>query len=658
MEIPFLKDLVYIFCLSIGVLLICLRLKVPAIVGFLLTGVLCGPSALGLVENVHAVELLSEIGVVLLLFTIGMELSGEELARLKKPVFVGGTIQVVLTTGVMCGIAMLFGRTFPQSILIGYLATLSSTAIVLSILQQRGESEAPHGRLALSVLIFQDLAIVPMMLSIPLLAGQGEADPISFLLSAGRLVLILGGGWFLAYRVVPVLMRQVMRTRSRELFLMTSLGFCLAVAVGTAYLGLSLALGAFLAGLLLAESEYSMSVVEGILPFKDVFTSLFFIAVGMLLDVHFFIDHIGSVIALAVILITIKVLLAIPAMTFLGYPLRVAIMAAMSLGQIGEFSFVLAKSGVDHGFLDAIGYQNFLAASILTMVLTPGLISIAPKTARFIGKFFNHDNSQEKPLLTHQGELQDHLIIVGFGLGGKYLARTARETGIPYVILEMNPDTVRRLRDQEPIYHGDASHPLVLKHFGVEKARILVVVISDSAATRGITAAARKLNPSLHLIVRTRFLGEVPYLHDLGANDVIPEDFETSIEIFTRVLGYYLIPRQTIEKFVHSIRSENYEMVRDLNFHGANLPSLTEELLSGLEVTACKVEAGSDMENKKLLHTDLRRKHGVTIVGIRRKENIIASPGPDEELLAGDTVFLFGTSFGISQSIELFRAQV
>ena len=222
----------------------------------------------------------------------------------------------------------------------------------------------------------------------------------------------------------------------------------------------------------------------------------------------------------------------------------------------------------------------------------------------------------------------------------------------------MNPDTVRRLRDQEPIYHGDASHPLVLKHFGVEKARILVVVISDSAATRGITAAARKLNPSLHLIVRTRFLGEVPYLHELGANDVIPEDFETSIEIFTRVLGYYLIPRQTIEKFVHSIRSENYEMVRDLNFHGANLPSLTEELLSGLEVTACKVEAGSDMENKKLLHTDLRRKHGVTIVGIRRKENIIASPGPDEELLAGDTVFLFGTSFGISQSIELFRAQV
>lgn len=658
MEIPLLKDLVSIFCLSIGVLLICLRLKIPAIVGFLLTGVLCGPSALGLVENVHAVELLSEIGVVLLLFTIGMELSGEELSRLKRPIFLGGSIQVFLTTGVVCLIAMLFGGTLPKSILFGYLATLSSTAIVLSILQQKGESDAPHGRLALSVLIFQDLAIVPMMLSIPILAGQGEADVLSLLLSAGRMVLILGGGWLLAYRIVPILMRQVMRSRSRELFLMTSLGFCLAVAVGTAYLGLSLALGAFLAGLLLAESEYSMSVVEGILPFKDVFTSLFFISVGMLLDVHFFIEHIGIISVFAVALIIVKVLLALPAMTILGYPLRVAIMAAMSLGQIGEFSFVLAKSGVDHSLLDPFWYQNFLAASILTMVLTPGIISIAPKMAVIVGKLLSCNGTQEKILLTHGAELQDHLIIVGFGLGGKYLARTAKETGIPYVILEMNPDTVRRFREQEPIYHGDATHPLVLKHFGIDRARIVVVMISDSAATRGITAAARKLNPSLHLIVRTRFLGEVPFLHDLGANDVIPEDFETSIEIFTRVLGYYLVPRQTIEKFVYNIRSENYEMVRDLSLHGANLPSFTEELLSGLEVTACKLEPGSEVDGKKLVETDIRRTYGVTIVGIRRKDTIIASPSGDEELLPGDTVFLFGNSSNISLAIERFRAPI
>lgn len=655
MEIPLLRDLVAIFCLSIGVLLVCLRLKVPAIVGFLLTGVLCGPSALGLVENVHAVELLSEIGVVLLLFTIGMELSGEELSRLKRPVFIGGSAQVLLTTGVVCAIGLLLGRTLPQSVLFGYLATLSSTAIVLSLLQQRGESEAPHGRLSLSVLIFQDLAIVPMMLSIPLLAGKAEADFFSLLLSAGRMILILGGGWVLAYHVVPILLRQVMQTRSRELLLMASLGFCLAIAVGTAYLGLSLALGAFLAGLLLAESEYSMSVVEGILPFKDVFTSLFFISVGMLLDVHFFIDHVGLIIILALALVIVKVLLALPAMMILGYPLRVALMAAMSLGQIGEFSFVLAKSGVDYGFIDPVGYQNFLAASILTMVLTPGLIGIAPKLAMAVGRFFSRDGMQEEVLPAHEKEMHDHLIIVGFGLGGKYLAQTARETGIPYVILEMNPDTVRRFRHQEPIYYGDASHPLVLKHFGVDRARILVVVISDTAAARGITANARKLNPSLHLIVRTRFLGEVKYLQYVGANDVIPEDFETAIEIFTRVLGYYLIPRQTIEKFVHGIRSENYEMARDLSLHGTGLPSLTEDLLTGLEVTACKLEPGSAMVGKKLFETDLRRKYGVTIVGIRRKDDIIASPSGEEDLLSGDTLFLFGSPTGISSAIELFR---
>ena len=466
MDIPLLPDIVAIFCLSIGVLLVCHQVKIPPIVGFLLTGVLCGPTALGLVQNPHAVDLLAEIGVVLLLFSIGLEMSGEELMRLKRPVFVGGTAQVVLTVGAFMCLGVLTGQTWQQSMMYGFLASLSSTAIVLSRLQQKAQSESPQGRLDFSVLIFQDIAVVPMMLAIPILAGRGDTDLGGMLVSAGRTLVILVGGWVLARHVVPRIMQLVLRTRSKELMLMTVLGLCFAIALGTASLGLSLALGAFLAGLLLSGSEYSLNVLEGILPFKDVFTSLFFISVGMLLDVGFLVHHLDKVFLFAALLIFLKSILSLPPMLLVGYPLRVSILAAMSLAQIGEFSFVLARSAVNSGLMDNDGYQMFLAASIVTMMLTPTVMEIAPKVASFVSRHM-HMPVDEEAAAQKDESLKDHLIIVGFGVGGKHLARTAREAGIPYVILEMNPDTVSRYGGKEPIHGpraGTLRHPERARH--------------------------------------------------------------------------------------------------------------------------------------------------------------------------------------------------
>ena len=617
MDIPLLPDIVAIFCLSIGVLLVCHQVKIPPIVGFLLTGVLCGPTALGLVQNPHAVELLAEIGVVLLLFSIGLEMSGEELMRLKRPVFVGGTAQVVLTVGAFMCLGVLTGQTWQQSMMYGFLASLSSTAIVLSRLQQKAQSESPQGRLDFSVLIFQDIAVVPMMLAIPILAGRGDTDLGGMLVSAGRTLVILVGGWVLARHVV-------------------------------------LALGAFLAGLLLSGSEYSLNVLEGILPFKDVFTSLFFISVGMLLDVGFLVHHLDKVFLFAALLIFLKSILSLPPMLLVGYPLRVSILAAMSLAQIGEFSFVLARSAVNSGLMDNDGYQMFLAASIVTMMLTPTVMEIAPKVASFVSRHM-HMPVDEEAAAQKDESLKDHLIIVGFGVGGKHLARTAREAGIPYVILEMNPDTVSRYGGKEPIHGGDASKPLVLEHFGIQSARVIAVVISDPSAVRAITAVARKLNPKVHIVVRTRFLGEVDALRRLGANDVIPEDFETSIEIFSRVLGHYLVPRQTIERFVNSIRHEYYNMARQLRMTGMDLPSLADEVLTGLEVVACKVEPGCALDGKRLMDTSLRKKYGVTVVGIRHAGQIIPSPGGDAFLHGDDTVFLFASPASLTTVMPFFR---
>ena len=643
MDIPLLPDIVAIFCLSIGVLLVCHQVKIPPIVGFLLTGVLCGPTALGLVQNPHAVELLAEIGVVLLLFSIGLEMSGEELMRLKRPVFVGGTAQVVLTVGAFMCLGVLTGQTWQQSMMYGFLASLSSTAIVLSRLQQKAQSESPQGRLDFSVLIFQDIAVVPMMLAIPILAGRGDTDLGGMLVSAGRTLVILVGGWVLARHVVPRIMQLVLRTRSKELMLMTVLGLCFAIA-----------LGAFLAGLLLSGSEYSLNVLEGILPFKDVFTSLFFISVGMLLDVGFLVHHLDKVFLFAALLIFLKSILSLPPMLLVGYPLRVSILAAMSLAQIGEFSFVLARSAVNSGLMDNDGYQMFLAASIVTMMLTPTVMEIAPKVASFVSRHM-HMPVDEEAAAQRDESLKDHLIIVGFGVGGKHLARTAREAGIPYVILEMNPDTVSRYGGKEPIHGGDASKPLVLEYFGIQSARVIAVVISDPSAVRAITAVARKLNPKVHIVVRTRFLGEVDALRRLGANDVIPEDFETSIEIFSRVLGHYLVPRQTIERFVNSIRHEYYNMARQLRMTGMDLPSLADEVLTGLEVVACKVEPGCALDGKRLMDTSLRKKYGVTVVGIRHAGQIIPSPGGDAFLHGDDTVFLFASPASLTTVMPFFR---
>ena len=642
MDIPLLPDIVAIFCLSIGVLLVCHQIKIPPIVGFLLTGVLCGPTALGLVQNPHAVELLAEIGVVLLLFSIGLEMSGEELMRLKRPVFVGGTAQVVLTVGAFMCLGVLTGQTWQQSMMYGFLASLSSTAIVLSRLQQKAQSESPQGRLDFSVLIFQDIAVVPMMLAIPILAGQGDTDLGGMLISAGRTLVILVGGWVLARHVVPRIMQLVLRTRSKELMLMTVLGLCFAIALGTASLGLSLALGAFLAGLLLSGSEYSLNVLEGILPFKDVFTSLFFISVGMLLDVGFLVHHLDKVFLFAALLIFLKSILSLPPMLLVGYPLRVSILAAMSLAQIGEFSFVLAASGLAAGLLNDIGYQSFLALSVITMMLTPFLINLAPRAAALLTRGRGKEASSPEAEQQKTSTLKDHLIIVGFGISGKHLAQVAKESGIPYTILEMNPETVSRYKNKEPISHGDASQPVILEHLGVYTARVLAIIISDPAAVRAITLEARRMNPDLYIVARTRFITEVAPLRRLGANVVIAEEFETSIEVFNQVLTQYLVPRQDIDAFSARLRQQNYRMIRRMSSAADSLESVASRLPE-MGVQTMRLEAGSPLCGLSLAQSNLRREYAVTVVAVARSEQeVVASPPADFVMEAGDLLYLFG----------------
>ena len=642
MEVPFLSEIVIIFLLSIGVTLVCNRLRLPATVGFLITGVLCGPSAFGFVTDHEAIDQVAEVGVAMLLFTIGMELSGDALSRLKRPVFLGGSLQIGLTIAAVAGLALLYGTNWQRGVFWGCLVALSSSAIVLRILQERGTGSTPTGRLSLAILVFQDIMVAPMLLCVPLLAGTLDLSLKDAALSVLRVALILGGVLVVAHFGLNRLMEAVMRTRTREILLLTTLGLCLGMALLTSYLGLSLSLGAFLAGLLLARSQYSMSVISGILPYRDVFMSLFFISVGMMLNVGYFAGHFVTIIVGALLFVLIKSVLTLPAVLVQGYPLRAAIITGLSLAQVGEFSFVLAAQGVAAGLFDPDAYQNFLAVSVLTMMLTPGLIAVAPAVAGAVARL----RGRNLPAVPEEGAkqddgLEDHLIIVGFGISGKHLAHVAHESGIPYTILEMNPETVRRYRDKEPISHGDASQPVVLEHLGVEKARVLAIIISDPAAVRAITIEARKLNPNLYIVARTRFVTEIAPLHSLGANEVIAEEFETSIEVFSHVLAQYLVPRQDIDAFAAHLREANYRMIRRMSNTVDSLADVAGRL-PDMGVQAMRVGPGSPLCGQELMDCGLRPNYGVTVVAILRHDKVEASPGPHFRFEVDDVVYIFG----------------
>lgn len=642
-DIPWLYDIVILFLLSIGVTIACNKMKLPTTVGFLLTGVLCGPSLLGIIQDRTGIGHVAEIGVAMLLFTIGMELSGDALNRLKRPVFLGGGLQLGLTVLAVAGLVKLYGLSWQKGVFWGCLAALSSSAIVLRIMQERAATSTPAGRLSLAILVFQDIMVAPMMLGVPLLAGILELSFKNALFSVLQVGAVLGGVLLFARYGLHRLMEVVVRVRTREILLLTTLGLCMGMALLTSSLGLSLSLGAFLAGLMLARSQYSMSVIAGILPYRDVFMSLFFISVGMMLNLDFFNDHFFSIILITALFIIVKALLTLPSVLMQGYPLRTGLIASLTLAQVGEFSFVLAASGMKADLLDMYEYQFFLGVSVLTMMLTPGLIAAAPRLAALAAAGCGKTQAARKGGAeeTSGCSLEDHLIIVGFGLSGKHLAQAARELSIPYIILEMNPETVNRYQGKEPITHGDASQPVVLEYLCAEKARVLAIIISDPSAVRAITIEARRMNPNLHIVARTRFVTEIGPLRNLGANDVIAEEFETSIEVFSRVLTQYLVPSQDIDNFAARFRQENYRLLRRLAVT-VNPLDMVAHRLPDMGVQTIRLAADSPLCAASLAECALRKKYGVTVIAIHRQGTVDASPGPDTHFEADDIVYLFG----------------
>lgn len=654
MHLPLLNDILVLLGFSVGMIFILQRLKLPSIIGFLLAGMLIGPHGFSLVNAVKQVEIISEIGVIMLLFVIGMELSIKQLSSMKKTIFLGGSIQVGVTVLVSALVYKFLGFSWTESVFVGFLFSLSSTAIVLKSLQDRNETNAPHGRNALAILIYQDIVVVPMMLVTPILAGKTENIELSILTLLVKTAVVVAITVISARYIVPRLLKEVARTNSKELFLLFTITLCFAVAFLTSEAGLSLALGAFMAGLIISESDYSHQATSVILPFRELFSSFFFVSVGMMLDLHFFISNIGVVLLLLLAVFIGKTLITSLAVMVLKYPPRTVLLTALSLFQVGEFAFILSKVGIDNGLLKDEVNQYFLSVSIASMMLTPFIILFSENmTAYILGiRKKMASDKQSDSNHGHASALSNHMVIVGYGINGSNLAKAAKAVNIPFVVIELDADVVEEKQKKGiPVIYGDATEDHILEAANIHHARAVVIAISDNNATKMIISNVRRISQSVFLIVRTRYIKETNDLLAMGANEVIPEEFETSIEIFSRVLHNFLIPENDIEQFINKIRSDNYELFQGIN----KMPrTMRNSKFPEFNITCLRIHKESgNIIGKPLKDLGIRAKYGVNILGISRREKMLESITPDTHLLTGDILYLHGKPSDIRQFHDL-----
>ncbi|MGE5284290.1 MAG: cation:proton antiporter [Actinomycetota bacterium] len=657
-----LRDLSIVLAIATAVALLFGRLHLSVVAAFLVAGAILGPSGAGLVAESGMVDALAEIGVALLLFTVGMELSLANLGKMRLRILQGGGVQLSATILLTVAVLSLARFPFQEAIFIGFVLSLSSTAIVLKVYADRMEVDSAHGKISTGILLFQDMAVIPMMLLIPSLRQWETAhfSAVAFTLAkagVGVAVILLASRF-----MIPLLLREVVRLNSREILVMTVMCLILGTAWVARWWGLSLAMGAFLAGLVISESVYVHEIAAQVFPFRDVFNGVFFISVGMLLDLSFLMRNLPMILLLSAGVVLAKAACAGGAIRSLNYPWRVSVIAAIGLGQVGEFSFLLMSGGFREGLVGGVVYQSLLAVTILTMVATPFMMGAAPWAAMHFVRRVVRGKGTEDPEgeasgdgSTGVGRSENHVIVSGYGMNGKNLVRVLRSTHVPYVVVDLNDALVREGREAgEPIFYGDVNNPEILDRVGVGRARMLVLAISDPMATRRAVAVARRANPRLVILVRTRYVSDVDDLIALGANAVIPEEFETSVEIFSRVLREYHVPEHVISQQEELIRSGTYRILRE------RVPSRDGGLLAEFEtflrqkvIEIFYVSPDSPWVGRPLRDLPAGNGAGIVLLAVLRGDRAIAPPSPEETIAAGDKLVFFGGHGPLATALEV-----
>ena len=563
-ELALLVDLVLAAGTALIGGLVAQRLGQPVILGYLAAGVAIGPFTPGPVGDVHNLSVLAEAGVALLMFALGAEVSLAELRRVGRVAVVGGVLQIFGSIALGVAAGPLLGLNPTQALFFGALTALSSTVVVIKLLLGRGELGSLHGRVAVGILIVQDLSLVPMMVILPALARPGDrlvADLASATITA---VGLLAATFFVGTRLVPRILDRVARTGSRELFLLCVFGLALGTALGTQFFGLSLAFGAFLAGLVVSESDLSHQAVAEILPLRDLFATLFFVSVGMLLDPLFVARNLPAVLLVAAVVVLGKLLLVTVLVRAFGYAARVALLTGLAIPQMGEFSFVLARLGVGQGLIDDYVYNLTLAGALVTIIVSPALLQLADpllgamRRLPLVGRQFDEPVPDE--VASVPPGLSRHTVICGFGRVGRELADALERRGFAYLVIEYDPRVAAQVRKRGvPVIFGDAGNPMVLHHANLEKARVLAVTVPDVPTADRTVREARRMNEQLDIVARAHGGLGLDRLRVAGATDIVRPEFEAGLEFVRHTLRRYGVSTAEVQAIVGRRRSEYYD---------------------------------------------------------------------------------------------------
>ena len=636
-----LAELVLTYALALVFILVLSRIRIPPIVSFIVAGAVAGPAGIGIVRTQDDVEMLAEMGIVLLLFTVGLEFSLTEIRRIWRKVLIGGTLQIAGTAAAILLLVLAFSGSASSSWRLGLFAglfvALSSTAIVLKELGSRNQLDSPHGRLVVGVMLFQDLCIVGLLLLIPILSGRTPLSAVPGVLArAGAAIGVVA---LVSRFVLPVLFTLVARSGRREAFPLAVLLASIGTAWASSQLGISMALGAFLGGLVLAESEYAHQAYAEIRPLRDILAGLFFISLGMLVDPSVLVRQFPVIVAIAALLVFVKATVATGAFLAAPTTMRIAATAGIGLAQIGEFSFILGRSGREVGLLDPSQWQLLLAASIATMVATPALLGVAPGIGSWLAKRTASADADDAE--SESQHLSDHVVILGFGMGGQLLGRALRQLATPYVILDLNGATVRQARKEgESIFYGDATNEDALRAAGVERAKAVVGVLSDPyAASRALTAI-RSINESVPVILRMRYKSEAEAAMRQGATVAVAEEMEASLEVVAQTIARLDVPGNMIDVLLDSYRRESMGM-RTVRAPGQPLDSLPSAIAQA-PIATHALGAGDWAVGRTLADVNLRADTGALVIAVQQDGRYVTSPSADLKLSAGDVLYLLG----------------
>lgn len=658
-ELSLIGDLALIWIVAAVAGYICTRLKIPLIAGYTGVGIIIGPHCLRWISEPGDVHVLAEMGVALLLFALGVEVSLRQILRCSIKVVGTAILQIAFTVMAAWGLARLFGfaMTPAAGILFGWICALSSTVVVTKTLMDRGEIDAIHGRMLLPVLIVQDLSLVPVIALLPVFSGAGGANVSHVvLLALAKAVLLIGGVLIGAYTVVPALLKPIVKSQHRELFLLTILGLCLGVAITSERAGLSLALGAFLAGIMVSESPYGSQALVDVMPLRDLFAVVFFVSIGMLLNPAFLATHVFEVLVFVGFLLIIKTLIGTASAFLSTSNWWSALLFGVGLAQIGEFSFVLAMLGYQAKFLEDSLYNLFFAGAVITLVVSPILMNFVPG---LLGRFASAKSRAGAGIMGdgadgHGLSLSGHVIICGFGRTGRNLGLVLSGVNIPYAVVELNASILEEL-DSENIPHvfGDSVSHLVLQRAGLARARVLIITVPDPLAALTISNMAREMNSDVKIIVRAHRTEDINVLRAAGANAVVQPEFEASIEISRLTLMSLNMGDPIIQRALQDVRTQRYRLFQ---------PDVAEASLAQLIgfahdefIGTWFVVTRSPIVGQSLQQLDIRRLTGVTISAVRRGNNLVVHPEATFTLAAGDELYVVGTQDQLVEFEDTYR---